>query len=124
MKEEQLRQIKKTLDDKYQYTDAATASRLRQAREQALEALDKKPVKLFQPLPTVFAAVTLVLMSTFFLGQQSLRESQQDYQQVMNAILLEDSLADALLTDEIDIEFYENMEFYQWLQQVNKTNQG
>lgn len=124
MKDEQLKPIKQSLDQKYAYIDAASASRLRQAREQALSAYDKKPLFVKNRLPMVFASVALFTVSTFFFAQQFSQQNQIEYQQVMNEILLEDSLGGALLTEDIDIDFYTDKDFYQWLEQAQQNDQS
>lgn len=121
MQNEPLKPIKTQLDEQYAYLDAASASRLRQAREQALDAYAKKSVFSNTRLPLAFASVALFSVATFFFTQQTPTPSHVEYQQVMNAILLEDSLGDALLTEAIDIDFYTDKDFYQWLEQANQN---
>jgi len=124
MKDQQLKPIKESLNRKYEYIDAASASRLRQAREQALSAYDKKPFFINNRLPIAFASLTLLTVSTFFFAQPFTQQNQIEYQQVMNEILLEDSLGGALLTEDIDIDFYTDKDFYQWLEQAQQNDQS
>lgn len=121
MQDDPLKPIKAQLDENYAYIDAASASRLRQAREQALDAYSKKSVFAQSRLPLAFASVALFSVATFFFTQQTPTQPHIEYQQVMNEILLEDSLGNALLTEAIDIEFYTDKDFYQWLEQANQN---
>ncbi len=105
--------------------DAYTTSRLRQAREAALDAYDKKHSgsllnRWSMPMPAAFASVALMALA--FVAVINVKQTESsEYQQIVNEILIDDSIANALVTEEIDMDFYENIEFYDWL---NETDQG
>lgn len=109
LEQEKINQLLDAHSDSY---DAATLSRLRQGREQALQALDKKPQWFIQPLPVAFASVCLLALSVGLFNYTFVNKGEQ--QLVANEVLLDDNLASVLLTDELDIEFYE------WLDQSDE----
>lgn len=120
------------LNQQTEHYDAATLSKLRQAREQALQAYDDKQsggfwARLPVPLPALggFATAAAVALGLLFVNSQQHDIHFSDEQlQVVNEILLEDSLGNALLSEGVDIEFYENIEFYEWLERSNEANSG
>lgn len=105
---------KSTLDDSVDKLDVQVQARLAQIRRQALENVASRPslAKKFSHwlLPAtglVTAAAALLLVVTLWTGQP-LPESQQSAPMAV----LEDI---NILTDSEEIEFYQNLEFYEWL---------
>ena len=121
MNEKQLKKINNILQHEVDSYDAATLSKLRQARERALDAADKGVSKSFISLPMALASAGVIALTALFISSTSLLTGESEYQQIVNEILLDDSIANALMTEEIDMEFYENIEFYQWLEQNNQN---
>ena len=109
--QEKLRQL---LDQHSNSYDAQTLSTLRQAREKALLAMDKKPVWFAPPLVAAFASVCLLTLGVFLFSNSVLIGSTES-SLTANDILLDDSAATVFLSNEVDIDFYEDIEFYEWL---------
>lgn len=104
-----LERIKESLDQQTDELDAATLSRLRQARARAVEEMDRKQQR-FKPgaiwaggFATAALAVTLVLV---WPGNNTL---PPEFAQEVADI--------ELLSDDHSIEFYEELDFYLWLEQ-------
>ncbi len=101
-----LKNIKTALDDSCEHLDAGTLSRLRQAREIALDHA-KKP-SLWQsfkiPAAAIATATTACIVAVLYLGTPN--EMPQ----------LHSSLNDIeMLISEESPDFYEDLDFYSWL---------
>ena len=103
-------QVKEALEQQAQALDAASLTRLRQARAQALAELQQGRDKPPRLNPGAlwgggFAAAALVLVLVWPGNRGPLPEFTQE-------------IADLeLLADANDIELYEELEFYLWLEQ-------
>ncbi len=122
MNEKQLNQddVNALLDRHSDSYDAATLSRLRQAREAALLASDKKPMWFTQPLPAAFAVISMLALG-ILLTNNVIFEKGKEQPQLVNEDRLDEAAVNAFLSNDIDMEFYENIEFYEWL---DKSNAG
>jgi len=111
-KERFLQQLESTLDQSADTLDDATLRDLRNARRKAVNASDKRPAWLL-PMGGLAAAATVAAFSV------SLWMSTP--QPGMDAQLspLEDL---ALLGDAESLEFYEDLDFYLWLDDENKSS--
>ena len=104
-----LQHIRNELDEACDDLDAATCSRLNQARQQALET--RRPARSRWLLPltglTTTAAIGVLSVNlwTTQLTQQQTPQPKID--------LVEDM---ELLSGTEELEFFENLEFYQWLE--------
>lgn len=99
---------KRLLDESIADLDGATLSRLARARNRALAGGAVRKTFLRRPLPmfglaaSTLTAVALVLMVLFGPWQRDMQEK--------------DLMADlGILTAEESLEFFEEIEFYQWL---------
>lgn len=99
-----LAQVKSTLDAHETQLDADTLRDLRLARHKALESLHK-PRRLWQPV-TVAAMAAMVLIVVV-----SLQFTQP--KTTVTAPGMEDM---TLLSTSDDLDLYENIDFYQWLE--------
>ncbi|MBI1422576.1 MAG: DUF3619 family protein [Gammaproteobacteria bacterium] len=104
-----LRRIKSTLDANEAQLDADTLRDLRLARHKALETL-QRPRRLWQPVALAGVAATVVLVAISLHVMQS--------QGPVTPPAMEDM---ALLTTSDDLDLYENLDFYQWLE-LEKRN--
>lgn len=101
-----LRDIKKTLDQSNAVLDGDTLARLRQARHQALDAAEtrRSPFVLWGPV-TAMASVAMLSLSLWL------------YQAESAPVNMMAGLEDIeLLAANEDIDFYENLDFYLWLE--------
>lgn len=112
--EERLQQLAQQLRDRAEAEiDGETLSRLTQARHRALEQTTQKKRRLSSwPLPvgvaaSVMAAVIVVMM------WQGMNESP---------ILEQVSSEEMALVASEDIEFFEELEFYEWLESENASS--
>lgn len=99
-----LRQLSEQLDKAEAQLDAHTLRDLRSARHKALSRLQKSR-RLWQPVS--LAAVAASVM-TLTIGLQLMQRTA-----VSTVPALEDM---QLLSTSDDLELYENLEFYQWLE--------
>lgn len=107
---------KKALDERLEELDGETLSKLRQARSQALQSLPKKSRWLGGGVGWAAGVATAAAMSVTLM---LLWPGEQNYSQDFVT-----ELADAeLLADEESIEFYEELDFYIWLEQ-QETESG
>lgn len=96
---------KKLLDERVESLDPATATRLRAARREALEALDEPRGIGFRVWAPGLALAALVLTITF--GWRA-RESDD--------VALAEDLEDVeILASGENLDLYEDLEFYDWL---------
>lgn len=100
-----LRQVKSTLDQSVDNLDDATLRALRSARHEALAASKKRPAWLMPVGGLAMAATVAAFSVSMWLAQP---------QSGANTSLppLEDM---ALLGDAESLEFYEDLDFYLWL---------
>ncbi len=106
--------LKAVLDRQAEQLDGATLSRLRQVRAQALESMQRKRSRFGSNLGWAAGVATTAAMSVTLM---LLWPGENNYSQDFVA-----GLADAeLLADEESIEFYEELDFYIWLDQQNST---
>ncbi len=105
-------QIRQTLDQSSAGLDGETLSRLRQARSQALAAARPRPARPNRWMPAAAMAGITTLAVGIWLQQPS---------QESPALLagIEDI---ELLAAQEDIEFYEDLDFYLWLE--SQAQQG
>lgn len=90
--------------------DAATRSRLTQARHQALEALPKRRATTLRWLPAG-AVAAAVVMAWLLVGSGPSNISQSD--------------ADIeILLAEAELELLEELEFYAWIDELNELEGG
>lgn len=103
-----LEPLTEALDQQSEALDAATLSQLRQARARALEEMDKKrPVR-----PTLVWAGGLVSACAMVLAVVLVWPNNQDFSPVLTQ-----EFADIdLLMEEDNMELYEELDFYIWLQ--------
>jgi hypothetical protein len=99
-----LRQINATLDKAVDALDGATQSRLRAARREALAVRQQRPGWWLPLAGMATAATVAVLTLSLWLLQP------QQPTAVMPTV--EDM---ALLSDEAELDFYEDLDFYLWL---------
>ena len=100
------RRIKAMLDEGDNELDGHVMSRLTQARHAAIDSLDKRSRSYSTWAPAAVVAGASVFALILWLGQQS---PGPEGQQVA---VLEDL---ELMLSEEDLEFYEELEFYAWL---------
>ena len=94
--------VKQALDENAHNMDELTVARLRAARRRALSA---KPKRLFWPLPAAVATAVVAGVMVWQLSDPG-----------MPGMMAEAGTEDMeLLMSEEGIEFYEDIEFYQWL---------
>ncbi len=106
--------LRAVLDRQAEELDGATLSRLRQARAQALQSMQQKRSRFGLNLGWTAGVATTAAMSVTLM---LLWPGENNYSQDFVA-----GLADAeLLADEESIEFYEELDFYIWLDQQNST---
>ncbi len=108
-------QYRRVLDKQIETLDGKTLSRLQRARTQALQPIQQKtPARFHMSLGwTAGFAAVVVLSVTLALLSSGERNYSQDFVA---------GLADAeLLADDESIEFYEELDFYIWLEQQNSN---
>ena len=118
--------IRQRLDSYVDEMDAADLSRLRQAREQALDSASQKAGfggRFAWPAGLAVAA-SLVLVILLGRGINSNGDGlQPDLNGQQNNVIT--ALADVdLLTAQEQTEFYENLDFYEWLVLEQNPDEG
>lgn len=105
-----IKKIITELDNQAQFLDAATASRLNQSRQAAIASMRSRQRAWARwGLPLGLAGTAAAGMVAIALWMGGANPEQPG--------LGDPALADlALLTSEDSLEFYENLEFYQWLE--------
>ena len=98
-----LEKIKAALDESSEQLDQDTVRALRQARQNALEQLNKSRWN-WQPMTGLAVAASVTI---FAVGVVMLQTNQND--------MMPNHEDMPLLSAGDDLEFYENLEFYQWL---------
>lgn len=100
--DEFLKHAKRVLDDDVATLDPLVAQRLRIARRQSLDgAASRHRHRMPQWLSSTVAASVLVALAWLVIPREAdLRTGMEDLE---------------LLSTAEDLEFYENLEFYQWL---------
>lgn len=99
-----LQRIKTTLDENEAQLDTNTLRDLRLARHTALESL-RKPRRLWQPVAMATVAATVAVL---VVALQVLQPKPATMQSGVEDV--------ALLSANDDLELYENLDFYQWLE--------
>jgi len=105
---------KQMLDQSIDEIDAATLSRLRQARHAAInQNRERKPVMLFRPaLMSAFSVTALALMLVYLNANQAPsmppRLANEDSAQQMDDF--------NLLANGADLDLVNDLEFYEWLE--------
>ncbi len=103
------RRIKAMLDEGDNELDGHVMSRLTQARHAASESLDKRGRSFSTWVPAAAVAGASVFALMLWLGQQSPGPQGQQ------VAVLEDL---ELMLSEENLEFYEELEFYAWLDET------
>lgn len=98
-----LLQVQKLLHDGAQSLDAETVARLREARERALGPATPKSTRA-RGAPLGWAVLLAGVVATVWFG---LPQTQRDVTQALEDVVL--------LSNDEDIEFYQNIEFVRWL---------
>lgn len=107
--------IRSHLDDSLQDYDAATLSRLNQARQRALDALPARRARAWQ-WPGLGLAATLALVLMIGIQRQPPAPAPASVDAgLMSAELSDEELA--LLASDDDLEMFQDLEFYAWLEQ-------
>lgn len=107
--------IRAQLDDSLNDYDAATLSRLNQARQRALDELPKAGRRPWHWPALAFAsALALVVLIGFPRGETPMAPAHNDVA-LWDIELSDDEVA--LLASEDDLEMFEDLEFYAWLEQ-------
>ncbi len=103
------------LDESTENYDAATLSRLNQARQQALDALPSVRIRRwYWPGLGLAAATALVLMLS--VQREPLSPTPVAAEDsLVSTQLSEDEIA--LLTSDDDLDMFQDLEFYAWLEQ-------
>jgi hypothetical protein len=99
-----LRQVTATLDKAVDELDGATQGRLRAARREALAARQSRPAWLV-PLGGLATAATVAVLA-LSLWLLPARQQPTALPSVEDMVLL---------SDEAELEFYEDLDFYLWL---------
>ena len=106
--------IRAQLDDSLQDYDAATLSRLNQARQRALEALPHRTAPRWQwPAIGFAAALSLMLVLGWQRNPEPIGDDSDS--EWMASVLSDDEMA--LLASDDELEMFQNLEFYAWLEQ-------
>lgn len=107
-----LQQLESTLDQSAEALDDATLRDLRNARRKAVTASEKRPAAWLLPVSGLATAATVAVFSVSLWMPSP--------QPGMDAQLspLEDL---ALLGDSESLEFYEDLDFYLWLDDENQS---
>lgn len=99
-----LLQVQKLLHDGVQSLDAETVARLREARERALGSAAAPTSPRVRGTPLGWAALLAGVAATVWFG---LPQTQRDVMQALEDVVL--------LSNDEEIEFYQNIEFVRWL---------
>jgi len=121
MNEERQRQFtqtaKRLLDETAAHLNGDTLSRLQRARNRALAARNK-PMPLFRrpwPMTGMIASALTAVALVVFVVNGSLRQEAVETNPVADL---------GLLTAEESLEFFEDIDFYQWLSTVEGEENG
>lgn len=112
--DELLDRISSALDAAADDVDAATRTRLRAIRREALASADSpQKAAWWVPLGSLATVATLAVMTVTLLGTVP---DENDFMPPLEDI--------ALLSDKEELEFYEELDFYLWLdsEQVKQEN--
>lgn len=104
--------VKEQLDMSLTTLDARTQSQLTQARYKALSSTKKARFNLGQWFT---GGVSIVLLALLVITVMPTMQSREDP-------LLATSPEWVLVSDMDDIELYQNLDFYQWLDQTEESN--
>lgn len=113
-----VRQATDLLDDAARDLDAATLSRLNRARQAALELHRPRAARVWL-LPAGLASACMLLLA--FAVWQPHRHEEAARAAAPTAA---GKANDADLSDEASLEFYQDLEFYAWLDAQNKGGDG
>ncbi|MBN8885632.1 MAG: hypothetical protein J0I77_07915 [Rudaea sp.] len=114
-------QAKTVLDDSARDLDATTLSRLNRARQTALAAYRPRPPRVWL-LPAGLASAACALLLAFAVWQPHRHAGDTGTSPTSTATAAKSGETDA--TDEASPEFYQNLEFYAWLDAQNKGGDG
>ncbi|VAW59823.1 hypothetical protein MNBD_GAMMA11-104 [hydrothermal vent metagenome] len=107
--DEFLKQTRKTLDESADSLDAATLSRLNQARQKALQS-QTKPGILSSTLPAgIMAGLGVAVVTAWLLLSQTQSEQAQQHQLAYETQDMD------MLTSDTELELLEDLEFVSWL---------
>ncbi|MBS0516853.1 MAG: hypothetical protein JSS16_15450 [Proteobacteria bacterium] len=112
-------QASQVLDDSIRDLDAATLSRLNRARQAALAQRHAHTAPAWL-LPAGFASACVLLLAVAAWQPHRRGETQQPAPVAAAA----DTVADEGDSEENSAEFYQNLEFYAWLDAQNKGDGG
>lgn len=104
-----IQNLRNELDEACDDLDAATCSRLNQARHKALEASQPNRSRWLLPLGGLTTAAAIGILSVNLWTTQVAHQPTQ----LPKIDLVEDM---ELLSGTEELEFFENLEFYQWLE--------
>jgi hypothetical protein len=113
-------QVKQILDDSAQGLDASTLSRLNRARQRALES--KRP-RALRPwfLPAGLASACAVLIAVAVAWHTPSKPVPPAFTGASDGALANDL---DMMTGDDGIEFYQDLDFYAWLDAQEKDNNG
>ncbi len=114
-------QARTLLDDSARDLDAATLSRLNRARQAALELHRPRATRVWL-LPAGLASAACALLLAVAVWQPH-RHVDAAKGTMLPATAAATSDGDAV-ADEASLEFYQNLEFYAWLDAQNKGGDG
>lgn len=115
-----VRQAKELLDDSARDLDATTLSRLNRARQAALDLHRPRAARAWL-LPAGLASACMLLLAVAVWQPHRHDDAAKAAAQATAAGKVGD--ADAL-SDEASLEFYQDLEFYAWLDAQNKGGDG
>ncbi len=107
--------IRAQLDDSLNDYDAATLSRLNQARQRALDELPKAGRLPWHWPALAFASALALVVLIGFPGGQVQVSPEMDDVALVDIDLSDDEMA--LLASDDDLEMLQDLEFYAWLEQ-------
>ena len=113
-----VRQARELLDDSARDLDAATLSRLNRARQAALNLHHPRAARAWL-LPAGLASACMLLLAVAVWQPHR----HDDAAKAATAAAGKVGDADAL-SDEASVEFYQDLEFYAWLDAQNKGGDG
>jgi len=111
--DEFLKQSRKILDDSIESLDAATLSRLNQARQKALQSQSSATVLFTNWLPATAFVSLSVIAATLWLWIEISENRQQNHL----AYQYEDM---EILTSDTELELLEQLEFVGWLVELDQ----
>jgi len=106
-----LNKVKKQLDEQSEHLDAATLSKLNQARQAALAQVNPKPSRLKNNwLPASGLAAAVLLTSVFLFRSEEITTNSNHGMDDIEIIASSDNL-----------DLYEQLDFYMWLLEENNS---